>query len=151
MDRTMKNKKEAGEHGFIDAPDTTVSAKDIFGLSTDFKIPAFSEPNDYVPELDKSYRFNEETTRALLAGFMHNRKVRLQGYHGTGKSTHIEQVAARLNWACVRVNLDSHVTRIDLIGKDAIVLQDGKQVTAFQEGILPWSIQRPVALVFDEY
>ena len=143
----MKNKKD----GVCDAPDTSVSAQKIFGLSRDFKVPAFSAGDSHVPEIDPSYRFNEETTLAILAGFMHNRKVLVQGYHGTGKSTHIEQVAARLNWQCVRVNLDSHVTRVDLIGKDAIVLQDGKQVTAFQEGILPWSFQRPVALVFDEY
>ncbi len=139
----MKNKK--------DAPDTTVSAKDTFGLATDMKVPAFSETCNYVPQIDKAYRFNDLTTRAILAGFMHNRKVLVQGFHGTGKSTHIEQIAARLNWPCVRVNLDSHVTRIDLLGKDAIVLSEGKQITAFQEGILPWSIERPVALVFDEY
>jgi len=147
----MKNKKDTNENSFIDAPDTSVSAHQAFGLSTDFKVPAFSASNSYVPEIDKAYRFNEETTRALLAGFVHNRKVLLQGFHGTGKSTHIEQIAARLGWPCIRVNLDSHVTRIDLIGKDIIALQDGKQITAFQEGILPWSIQRPVALVFDEY
>lgn len=147
----MKNKKETLEEAFETAPDTQVSARDTFGLSTDFKVPAFSQADAHVPEIDKTYRFNEPTTRAILAGFMHNRKVLVQGYHGTGKSTHIEQVAARLNWPCVRVNLDSHVTRIDLIGKDAIVLQEGKQVTAFAEGILPWSIARPVALVFDEY
>ncbi len=146
----MKNKKD-NDTSFIDAPDTTVSAHDIFGITADFKVPAFSHGNSYVPEIDKTYRFNEETTRAILAGFVHNRKVLIQGFHGTGKSTHIEQVAARLNWPCVRVNLDSHVTRVDLIGKDAIILQEGKQITAFQEGILPWSIQRPVALVFDEY
>lgn len=143
----MKNKKD----GMIDAPDTAVSAQKTFGLSADFKVPAFSHGDGHVPEIDTAYRFNEETTRAILAGFMHNRKVLVQGFHGTGKSTHIEQVAARLNWQCVRVNLDSHVTRVDLIGKDAIVLQDGKQVTSFQEGMLPWAFQRPVALVFDEY
>jgi cobaltochelatase CobS len=150
MAERMKSKKDS-EGAYLNAPDTTVSAKEIFGLSTDFKIPAFSEADVHVPEVDDAYRFNEETTRAILAGFMHNRKVLVQGFHGTGKSTHIEQVAARLNWQCIRVNLDSHVTRVDLIGKDAIVLQEGKQITAFQEGILPWSIQRPVALVFDEY
>lgn len=143
----MKNKQE----GAASAPDTTVSAQKIFGLSRDFKVPAFSETDSHVPEVDPAYRFNAETTLAILAGFMHNRKVLVQGYHGTGKSTHIEQVAARLNWQCIRINLDSHVTRVDLIGKDAIVLQDGKQVTAFQEGMLPWAFQRPVALVFDEY
>lgn len=143
----MKHKKD----GDIDAPDTTVSAKETFGLSTDFKVPAFSQVDNHVPEVDEAYRFNEETTRAILAGFMHNRKVLVQGFHGTGKSTHIEQVAARLNWQCVRINLDSHVTRVDLIGKDVITLQEGKQVTSFQEGMLPWAFQRPVALVFDEY
>ncbi len=143
----MKSKKDEA----MEAPDITVSAHKAFGISADFKIPAYSHRNNHVPEIDEAYHFNEETTRAILAGFMHNRKVLVQGFHGTGKSTHIEQIAARLNWQCVRVNLDSHVTRVDLIGKDAIVLQDGKQVTAFQEGILPWSIQRPVALVFDEY
>ncbi|HEU5046592.1 MAG TPA: AAA family ATPase [Rickettsiales bacterium] len=141
----MKNKKESGE------PDITVSAKEVFGLSTDMKVPAYSTADSHVPEIDPAYRFNEEVTRAILAGFMHNRKVLVQGFHGTGKSTHIEQVAARLNWQCIRVNLDSHVTRVDLIGKDAIILQEGKQITAFQEGILPWSLQRPVALVLDEY
>ena len=145
----MKNKKD--DHTLESAPDTHVSAQETFGLSTDFKVPAFSEASPYVPEIDKSYRFNEPVTRAILAGFMHGRKVLIQGYHGTGKSTHIEQAAARLNWPCVRINLDSHVTRIDLIGKDAIVLVDGKQITAFAEGMLPWAIQRPVALVFDEY
>jgi len=145
------SQKKSESNSFIDAPDTTVSAREVFGINVDFKVPAFSQGNAYVPEVDKAYRFNETTTRAILAGFVHNRKVLIQGYHGTGKSTHIEQIAARLNWPCVRVNLDSHVTRIDLIGKDAIVLQDGKQVTAFHEGILPWSLQRPVALVFDEY
>lgn len=147
----MKSKKDISESTFIDQPDIEVSAKDVFGLSSDFKIHAFSKPNAYVPDIDKNYRFNEEVTYALLAGFMYNRKVLLQGFHGTGKSTHIEQIAARLNWPCIRVNLDSHVTRVDLVGKDAIILQDGKQVTAFQEGILPWSIQRPVVLVLDEY
>lgn len=141
----MKSKKDRNE------PDITVSAKETFGLGTDFKVPAFSCHDDHVPAVDAAYRFNEEITRAILAGFMHNRKVLVQGFHGTGKSTHIEQVAARLNWQCIRVNLDSHVTRVDLIGKDSIVIQDGKQITAFQEGILPWSFQRPVALVLDEY
>jgi cobaltochelatase CobS len=147
----MKTKKDDAVNEFTDAPDTQVSARETFGIEHDFKVPAFAHANAYVPEIDKSYRFNETVTRAILAGFMHGRKVLIQGYHGTGKSTHIEQAAARLNWPCVRINLDSHVTRIDLIGKDAIVLQDGKQVTAFVEGMLPWAIQRPVALVFDEY
>ena len=132
-------------------PDTEVSAKDVFGFDTDLMVPAFKERNDYVPDLDEDYLFNRETTLAILAGFAHNRRVMVQGYHGTGKSTHIEQVAARLNWPCIRINLDSHVSRIDLVGKDAIVLKDGKQVTEFREGILPWALQHPVALVFDEY
>ncbi len=136
---------------FLDAPDKTVAAKDTFGVAMDIDIPAFSKPNSYVPPLDPAYRFDPETTMAILAGFAKNRRVMVQGYHGTGKSTHIEQVAARLNWPCIRINLDSHVSRIDLIGKDAIVVENGVQVTAFKEGILPWAFQRPVALVFDEY
>ena len=132
-------------------PDTEVSARDAFGIDTDLKVPAFSNHSELVPALDDAYRFDRETTLAILAGFAHNRRVMIQGYHGTGKSTHIEQVAARLNWPCIRVNLDSHISRIDLIGKDAIVLQDGKQVTEFREGILPWALQHPCALVFDEY
>jgi cobaltochelatase CobS len=133
------------------APDTTVSVKDVFGFDSTLTVPAFKEKSDYVPDFDPDYLFNKETTLAILAGFAHNRRVMVQGYHGTGKSTHIEQVAARLNWPCIRINLDSHVSRIDLIGKDAIVLKDGKQVTEFREGILPWALQHPVALVFDEY
>ncbi|WP_370337834.1 cobaltochelatase subunit CobS [Parvularcula marina] len=133
------------------APDTTVDAKKVFGVPVDMKVPAFKNPNPYVPPVDETYRFDPQTTLSILAGFMHNRRVMIQGYHGTGKSTHIEQVAARLNWPCVRINLDSHVSRIDLIGKDAIVLKDGMQVTEFKEGILPWAFQNPVALVFDEY
>ena len=133
------------------APDTAVSARDVFGIDIDMIIPAFSEASDYSPTLDPNYQFDHDTTIAILAGFAHNRRVMVQGYHGTGKSTHIEQVAARLNWPCIRVNLDSHISRIDLIGKDAIVLRDGKQVTEFREGILPWALQNPVALVFDEY
>ncbi len=136
---------------FPEKPTETVSAKKVFGVETDFEIPAFAERNDYVPPLDEAYRFDPETTMAILAGFAHNRRVMVQGYHGTGKSTHIEQVAARLNWPCIRINLDSHVSRIDLIGKDAIVVENGVQVTAFKEGMLPWAFQRPVALVFDEY
>jgi cobaltochelatase CobS len=132
-------------------PDTTVDAKTVFGIDTKMTVPAFSQPNSYVPDLDESYRFDRETTLAILAGMAFNRRVMVQGYHGTGKSTHIEQVAARLNWPCIRVNLDSHISRIDLVGKDAIVLKDGKQITEFREGILPWALQRPVALVFDEY
>ena len=132
-------------------PDTTVDVRTVFGLDVDMTVPAFSEGSDYVPDIDESYQFDHDTTLAILAGFGHNRRVMIQGYHGTGKSTHIEQVAARLNWPCIRVNLDSHISRIDLIGKDAIVLRDGKQVTEFREGILPWALQNPVAIVFDEY
>ncbi len=133
------------------APDLTVSARAVFGIPTDMKVPAFSTTNDYVPAVDPTYRFDPQTTMSILAGFAFDRRVMVQGYHGTGKSTHIEQVAARLNWPLIRVNLDSHVSRIDLVGKDAIVLKDGKQVTEFREGLLPWAIQRPIALVFDEY
>ncbi|OUX46659.1 MAG: cobaltochelatase subunit CobS [Candidatus Pelagibacter sp. TMED275] len=132
-------------------PDIKVSTKQVFGIDSDLEIDAFSKKNDYVPEIDKTYKFDRDTTLAILSGFLFNKRVLVQGYHGTGKSTHIEQIAARLNWPCIRVNLDSHVSRIDLIGKDAIVLKDNKQVTEFKEGILPWSIQNPVALVFDEY
>ena len=132
-------------------PDKSVSARELFGVDTGMKIPAFSEHTVHVPELDESYRFDHDTTLAILAGFAHNRRVLIQGYHGTGKSTHIEQVAARLNWPCIRINLDSHISRIDLIGKDAIVLKDGQQVTEFREGLLPWTLQHPCALVFDEY
>ncbi|MBX9752820.1 MAG: cobaltochelatase subunit CobS [Roseococcus sp.] len=135
----------------INMPDTTVSAREAFGVDIDMQVPAFTVRTEHVPELDPSYRFDRETTLAILAGFTHNRRVMIQGYHGTGKSTHIEQVAARLNWPCIRVNLDSHISRIDLIGKDAIVLKDGKQITEFREGILPWALQHPCALVFDEY
>ncbi|MEO3427253.1 cobaltochelatase subunit CobS [Pelagibius sp. CAU 1746] len=132
-------------------PDIEVSVRQTFGLDCDMQVPAFSQANDYVPEVDETYRFDHDTTLAILAGFAHNRRVMIQGYHGTGKSTHIEQVSARLNWPCIRVNLDSHISRIDLVGKDAIVLKDGKQVTEFREGLLPWALQRPTALVFDEY
>ncbi|HWT08626.1 MAG TPA: AAA family ATPase, partial [Roseomonas sp.] len=135
----------------IEAPDITVKAREVFGVDIDMDVPAFSVRTEHVPEIDTSYRFDKETTLAILAGFAFNRRVMIQGYHGTGKSTHIEQVAARLNWPCIRVNLDSHISRIDLIGKDAIVLKDGKQVTEFREGILPWALQHPCALVFDEY
>ena len=132
-------------------PDTSADLKSLFGFEAAMKVPAFSTPNEYVPDLDESYRFDRDTTLAILAGFAFNRRVMIQGYHGTGKSTHIEQVAARLNWPCVRINLDSHISRIDLVGKDAIVLKDGKQITEFREGLLPWALQHPVALVFDEY
>ncbi len=135
----------------INLPDTTVNAREVFGVDIDMDVPAFSIRTEHVPELDNSYRFDRETTLAILAGFTHNRRCMIQGYHGTGKSTHIEQVAARLNWPCIRINLDSHISRIDLIGKDAIVLKDGKQITEFREGILPWALQHPCALVFDEY
>mgnify|MGYP006268618721 FL=1 len=132
-------------------PDTTVSVRKLFGIDSDMMVPAYSKPGDNVPDLDPDYLFDPATTLAILAGFAHNRRVMITGYHGTGKSTHIEQVAARLNWPCVRVNLDSHVSRIDLVGKDAIVLKDGKQVTEFKDGILPWALQNNIALVFDEY
>jgi cobaltochelatase CobS len=132
-------------------PDTTFDVKATFGIEAKIKVPGFSKSNQYVPDLDPAYRFDRDTTLAILAGFAHNRRVMIQGYHGTGKSTHIEQVAARLNWPCVRINLDSHISRIDLVGKDAIVLKDGQQVTEFREGLLPWALQHPVALVFDEY
>ena len=132
-------------------PDTTVSVREVFGIDTDIRVPAYSKADAYVPDLDPDYLFDRQTTLAILAGFAHNRRVMVSGYHGTGKSTHIEQVAARLNWPCVRVNLDSHVSRIDLVGKDAIVVKDGMQVTEFKDGILPWAYQHNVALVFDEY
>ena len=132
-------------------PDIMLSVRQVFGIDTDIEVPAFSKVEDHVPDVDEAYRFDPDTTLAILAGFAHNRRVMIQGYHGTGKSTHIEQVAARLNWPCIRVNLDSHISRIDLIGKDAIVLKDGMQVTEFREGILPWALQNPTAIVFDEY
>ena len=132
-------------------PDRMVSVREVFGIDTDLRVPAFSEGEDHVPEIDDAYRFVPDVTLALLAGFSRDRRVMVQGLHGTGKSTHIEQVAARLNWPCVRVNLDGHISRLDLVGKDAVVLRDGQQVTEFQEGIVPWALQRPVALIFDEY
>lgn len=132
------------------APDTTVRGE-VFGLAADLEVPAFAARDEHVPDIDDAYRFNPEVTRAILAGFRHNRRVLVQGLHGTGKSTHIEQVAARLNWPCVRVNLDGHISRFDFIGKDAVVVRDGQQVTEFVEGVLPWSLQRPVALILDEY
>ena len=135
----------------IDMPDTTISAKEAFDLDIDMEMPAFSQKTEYVPDLDETYCFDHDTTLAIMVAFAHNRRLLIQGYHGTGKSTHVEQVAARLNWPCIRVNLDSHISRIDLIGKDAIVLKDGKQVTEFRDGILPWALQSPIALVFDEY
>jgi cobaltochelatase CobS len=135
----------------LGTPDIRVSARQTFGIDCDMQVPAFSRRTEHVPDVDESYRFDRDTTLAILAGFAHNRRVLVQGYHGTGKSTHIEQVAARLNRPCIRINLDSHVSRIDLVGKDAIVLRDGQQITEFKEGILPWAYQTPTALVFDEY
>jgi len=132
-------------------PDMKVSIRQVFGIDSDMEVPAYSTPDEHVPEFDPDYRFDRPTTLAILAGFAHNRRVIVTGYHGTGKSTHIEQVAARLNWPCVRVNLDSHISRIDLIGKDAIVIKNGQQITEFREGILPWALQNNVALCFDEY
>ena len=144
---------QAGTSGttVLEAPDRMVSARELFGIDIDMMVPAFSEADERVPDFDDSYVFDPDTTLAILAGFAFNRRVMVQGYHGTGKSTHIEQVAARLNWPCIRINLDAHISRIDLIGRDAIVLRDGLQVTEFREGLLPWALQHPVALVFDEY
>ena len=133
------------------SPSIKIDSKELFGVSCEFDIYKFKEKTEHVPDIDQTYIFDPATTLSILAGFSSNRRVLIQGYHGTGKSTHIEQVAARLNWPCIRINLDSHVSRIDLIGKDAITIKDGKQITEFKEGILPWSIQNPVALVFDEY
>ena len=135
----------------INVPDASVNAREVFGIDIDMQVPSFTIRTEHVPDLDPTYKFDRDTTLAILAGFSFNRRVMIQGYHGTGKSTHIEQVAARLNWPCIRINLDSHISRIDLIGKDAIVLKDGKQITEFREGILPWAIQHACALVFDEY
>jgi cobaltochelatase CobS len=132
-------------------PDTAVDVGPIFEIDAKMRVPAFSQRSEYVPDHDAAYRFDRDTTLAILAAFAFNRRVMIQGYHGTGKSTHIEQVASRLNWPCIRINLDSHISRIDLIGKDAIVLKDGQQITEFREGLLPWALQHPVALVFDEY
>jgi len=145
----MDTKPQGLDPAFM--PDMTVDVRATFGIDAAMKVPAFSKANEYVPERDPAYRFDRETTLAILAGFAFNRRVMIQGYHGTGKSTHIEQVASRLNWPCIRINLDSHISRIDLIGKDAIVLRDGQQITEFREGLLPWALQHPVALVFDEY
>ncbi len=132
-------------------PDRLLAVREVFGIDSDLAVPAFGERDDHVPDIDPVYRFNPAVTLAILAGFTRDRRVLVQGLHGTGKSTHIEQVAARLNWPCVRINLDGHISRLDLVGKDAVVLRDGQQVTEFQEGIVPWALQRPVALVFDEY
>ena len=147
----MASTTTAAQQNVSGIPDIKVSARQLFGIDTDMEVPAFSAATEHVPAVDEAYLFDHDTTMAILAGFAHNRRVMVQGYHGTGKSTHIEQVAARLNWPCLRVNLDSHISRIDLIGKDAIVLRDGKQITEFREGILPWALQNPTALVFDEY
>ncbi|WP_419956962.1 AAA family ATPase [Qipengyuania oceanensis] len=135
----------------IEEPDTTVDVRETFGIDVDWKVPAFSQRDDRVPEVDEGYVFDPETTMAIVAGFAQDRRVMIQGYHGTGKSTHIEQVAARLKWPTVRINLDAHISRMDLIGRDTIILRDGLQVTEFREGLLPWSLQHPVALIFDEY
>lgn len=142
---------DASDETIMDAPDITVDAREVFGVDVDMQVPAFSIKDERVPDLDPSYVFDPETTIAILAGFAFNRRVMVQGYHGTGKSTHIEQIAARLNWPCIRINLDAHISRIDLVGRDAIVLKDGQQVTEFREGLLPWALQTPTALVFDEY
>src|SRR6187200_1050375 len=133
------------------SPDKVAKVRDLFGVDSDMEVPAFSEADERVPEVDSDYRFDRATTLAILAGFAKNRRVMVQGYHGTGKSTHIEQVAARLNWPTIRINLDAHISRIDLVGRDAIVLRDGQQITEFREGLLPWALQTPTALVFDEY
>ncbi len=148
----MTNSTEPAADALLLAkPDRMVSIRDTFGVDSDMMVPAFSTPNSHVPAVDQTYKFDPQTILAICAGFAFDRRIMVQGYHGTGKSTHIEQVAARLNWPLVRVNLDSHISRIDLVGKDAIVLKDGKQITEFREGMLPWALQRPIALVFDEY
>ena len=147
----IPNSHGASETTLLPAPDKTISVREMFGIDIDMECPAFSEADERVPDFDDAYVFDPDTTLAILAGFAYNRRVMVQGYHGTGKSTHIEQVAARLKWPCVRINLDSHISRVDLVGRDAIVLKDGKQVTEFREGLLPWALQTPTALVFDEY
>ena len=144
-------KTDRRDSTLLAAPDIEIDVRETFGIDIDMKVPAFSKADERVPDLDETYVFDPDTTLAILAGFAYNRRVMVQGYHGTGKSTHIEQVAARLNWPCIRINLDAHISRIDLIGRDAIVLRDGLQVTEFREGLLPWALQHPVALVFDEY
>ena len=147
----IPNSHGASETTLLPAPDKTISVREMFGIDIDMECPAFSEADERVPDFDDAYVFDPDTTLAILVGFAYNRRVMVQGYHGTGKSTHIEQVAARLNWPCIRINLDAHISRIDLIGRDAIVLRDGVQVTEFREGLLPWALQMPTALVFDEY
>jgi len=148
---SLTNNMDFDPETFPNSLTKVIDTEKVFGFKTNMKILGFKEKTKFVPEVDDSYLFDEVTTKAILAGFCYNRRVMIQGYHGTGKSTHIEQVAARLNWPCVRVNLDSHISRLDLVGKDAIVLKDGKQVTEFREGVLPWALQNPVAIVFDEY
>ena len=148
---SLTNNMDFNSETFPTSLTSIIDSEKVFGFKTNMKIVGFKENSKFVPEIDDSYLFDETTTKAILAGFCYNRRVMIQGYHGTGKSTHIEQVAARLNWPCVRVNLDSHISRLDLVGKDAIVLKDGKQITKFREGVLPWALQNPVAIVFDEY
>ena len=148
---SLTNNMDFNEDTFPNSLSLVIDSEKTFGFKTNMKILGFNEQTKFVPEIDDSYLFDEVTTKAILAGFCYNRRVMIQGYHGTGKSTHIEQVAARLNWPCVRVNLDSHISRLDLVGKDAIILKDGKQITEFREGVLPWALQNPVAIVFDEY
>ncbi len=151
MTNIPKNQLDTAGTTVLEAPDREIDVREMFGIDIDMKVPAFSQPDERTPDVDDAYVFDPDTTLAILAGFAFNRRVIVQGYHGTGKSTHIEQVAARLNWPCMRINLDAHISRIDLIGRDAIVLRDGLQVTEFREGLLPWALQHPVALVFDEY
>ena len=151
MTQTTTDQLDTRNKTVLPAPDIELDVRETFGIDIDMKVPAFSIADERVPDRDDSYVFDPDTTLAILAGFAFNRRVMVQGYHGTGKSTHIEQVAARLNWPCIRINLDAHISRIDLVGRDAIVLKDGQQVTEFREGLLPWAMQRPVALVFDEY
>ncbi|MBT0669615.1 cobaltochelatase subunit CobS [Novosphingobium profundi] len=151
MTETAMTQAENREATVLAAPDIELDVRETFGIDIDMKVPAFSEADERVPDFDPTYVFDPDTTLAILAGFAYNRRVMVQGYHGTGKSTHIEQVAARLKWPCIRINLDAHISRIDLIGRDAIVLRNGMQVTEFREGLLPWALQHPVALVFDEY
>ena len=151
MTQILNIQPDSSSTTILSAPDREVSVRELFGIDIDMMVPAFSVADERVPDLDTSYVFDPDTTLAILAGFAFNRRVMVQGYHGTGKSTHIEQVAARLNWPCIRINLDAHISRIDLIGRDAIVLKDGVQITEFREGLLPWALQTPTALVFDEY
>ena len=148
---SLTNNMDFNSETFPTSLTSVIDSEKVFGFKSNMKILGFKEKTRFVPDIDQSYLFDEITTKAILAGFCYNRRVMIQGYHGTGKSTHIEQVAARLNWPCVRVNLDSHISRLDLVGKDAIILKDGKQITEFREGVLPWALQNPVAIVFDEY